>query len=438
MDGTGLVQLTNGEDGESTPRWSPDGTYIAFLAERGDDEHRQIYLMSNSGGEARRLTNHETSVGSIAWTPDGQSILFIASDPEPDGEYDVIVFDEDYEQRHLWRASVADGTTERITEGDYSVRGFRLSRDGRYIAHHRAPTPLLENIAEVEVWLMRADGSGEIRLTSNGAREGGAEVSPDGRWVLFVSDANDQFERYYNDNIFLVPAGGGAHRVLLPDMPYEVQQARWNRDGTAIYFLANTGVRSELFEVDVTTENLTPLTTGDHAVGGWSYVPSTDSHVFEINTPTNAGDVYVMPSGGGEPQKITSVYDYLNREFRLPRQEVIQWQGADGATVEGLLYYPLDYREGRRHPLVVQTHGGPAASDKFGFGSWSRYVQVLANMGYFVFKPNYRGSTGYGDVVLRDMVGHYFNQAHLDVMTGVDHLIELGMVDGDRMAKMGW
>jgi dipeptidyl aminopeptidase/acylaminoacyl peptidase len=438
VDGSGLVQLTNGEDGESTPRWSPDGTHMAFLAERGDDEHGQIYLLSNAGGEARRLTEHETGVGSIAWTPDGQSILFIASDPEADEEYDVIVFDEDYEQRHLWRASVADGTTERITEGDYSVRGYRLSRDGRHIAHHRAPTPLLDDIDEVEVWLMRADGSDAVRLTSNGAVEGGAELSPDGRWVLFVSDANDEFELYHNDNIFLVPAGGGSHRLLLPDMPYEVQQARWNRDGTAIYFLANTGVRSELFEVDVTSEALTQLTSGDHAVGGWSYEPSTDSHVFEIDEPTNAGDVYIMPAGGGEPSKITSVYDYLDREFRLPRQEAIQWQGADGATVEGLLYYPLDYRAGTRYPLVVQTHGGPAASDKFGFGSWSRYVQVLADMGYFVFRPNYRGSTGYGDVVLRDMVGHYFNQAHLDVMTGVDHLIELGLVDGDRMAKMGW
>jgi dipeptidyl aminopeptidase/acylaminoacyl peptidase len=98
----------------------------------------------------------------------------------------------------------------------------------------------------------------------------------------------------------------------------------------------------------------------------------------------------------------------------------------------------LDYEDGQRYPLIVQTHGGPRSSDKFQFGSWSRYVQVQTAMGYVVLKPNYRGSTGYGDDFLRDMVGHYFRQSHLDVMTGVDYLIERGIADGDRMVKMGW
>jgi dipeptidyl aminopeptidase/acylaminoacyl peptidase len=126
------------------------------------------------------------------------------------------------------------------------------------------------------------------------------------------------------------------------------------------------------------------------------------------------------------------------QRFAAPKVEIVQWKGADGVDVEGLLYYPLDYREGTRSPLVVQTHGGPAASDKIGFGNSQDYERVLAAVGYFVFKPNYRGSTGYGDAFLRDMVGHYFHQAHVDVMRGVDSLIERGLVDGDRMAKMGW
>ena len=88
---------------------------------------------------------------------------------------------------------------------------------------------------------------------------------------------------------------------------------------------------------------------------------------------------------------------------------------------------------------MVQTHGGPASSDQFGgLFSSSNYIPVLASLGYFVFKPNYRGSTGYGDDFLRNMVGSYFDQAHLDVMAGVDHLIGQGLVDEDRMVKMGW
>ena len=180
------------------------------------------------------------------------------------------------------------------------------------------------------------------------------------------------------------------------------------------------------------------LTSGDHSLSGWSFEAAAGQHVFGINSPTNAGDLHLLAADGGEPRKVTGVFDYLAETYRLPKQEAVRWDGDDGMEVEGLLYWPLDYQEGTRHPLVVQTHGGPAASDKFGFGSWSSYVQVLTARGYFVFKPNYRGSTGYGDAVLRDMVGHYYRQSHLDVMTGVDYLIDRGLVDGDRMAKMGW
>ena len=351
---------------------------------------------------------------------------------------DVFAFDENFKQLHIWKVSL-DGVEERITFGEFSVIGYTLSRDGQQIAHHRSLTPLLDNADEGEVWLMGADGSGSIKLTDNAVSERGAELSPDGTHVLFTSDSNSVFETYYNDNIFLVPAGGGKHKMLLPDIPHEVQQATWSKDGKAIYFVANTGVRSQLFKVDVASEALNQLTQGDHALKGWSYVPSAGRHAIGIDRRTNAGDVHwLSEDGGAAPIQITNVFDYLELNFRLPRQEIIQWFGADGAKVEGLIYYPLNYAKGQQHPLVVQTHGGPASSDKFGFGRWSSYVHVLAEKGYFVFKPNYRGSTGYGDNVLRDMVGHYFNQSHLDVMTGVDHLIEKGLVDGDRMVKMGW
>jgi dipeptidyl aminopeptidase/acylaminoacyl peptidase len=190
--------------------------------------------------------------------------------------------------------------------------------------------------------------------------------------------------------------------------------------------------------VDVASESLTQLTHGDHSLLQWQYVPQAAKHVFGVDEQENAGDVHVLPAAGGTPARVSHVYDYLEREFELPRQEAVRWKGADGVEVEGMLHYPLGYQEGKRYALVAQTHGGPAASDKFGFSRWSEYIPVLAAKGYFVFQPNYRGSTGYGDAVLRDMVGHYFHQAHLDVMTGVDYLIARGLVDGDRMVKMGW
>jgi dipeptidyl aminopeptidase/acylaminoacyl peptidase len=145
--------------------------------------------------------------------------------------------------------------------------------------------------------------------------------------------------------------------------------------------------------------------------------------------------VHTLPADGNtEPRRVTNVFDYVDRQFLLARQHRLTWKGQDGQQIEGLLYYPVDYVPGRRYPLIVITHGGPEESDKFGFSS---DVQVYAGKGYAVLKPNYRGSTGYGDAFLRGMVGGYFNQAHLDVMSGVDAVIAMGLADPDRLVKMG-
>ena len=445
-DGSGRVQLTNGTEGESSPQWSPDSSRVAFITKREDDEEEQVYMIDPRGGEAERVTDHETAVSLMEWAPDGRSIYFLAADPKTEeekareeNEDDVFAFDEDYKQRHLWRVSVGEKVEERITEGDYSILGYSFSLDGSRIAFHRAPTPLFDDSDEGEVWAMDASGEGAARLTDNTVLERGAELSPDNSVVLFRTGSNEDFETYYNAKLFVVNATGGEPRLLLPDLPYGIDDASWSANGKLIYFTANTGARRELFAVDVTTEKLTQLTEGKHAVRSWTYVPQAGRHVFSIDQPTNPGDVWTLNvTGDGRPKRATDVFGYLSKDFVLPRQEAIQWKGADGLTVEGLLFYPLDYQRGQRYPLVVQTHGGPASSDKFGFQRWRDYIPVLAAKGYAVLKPNYRGSTGYGDPFLRDMVGHYYRNAHLDVMAGVDHVIELGIADGERMAKMGW
>jgi dipeptidyl aminopeptidase/acylaminoacyl peptidase len=156
-----------------------------------------------------------------------------------------------------------------------------------------------------------------------------------------------------------------------------------------------------------------------------------------VGNAVSPGDVHLLR--GNALTQLTRHYNYLQDTFLLPRQERVVWKGEDGVEVEGLLSYPLDYEPGKRYPLVTQTHGGPASADHYGLGTGpTRYHPVLAANGYAIFLPNYRGSTGYGDAFLRDMVGGYFRQSHLDVMTGIDHLIAKGIADPDRLIKMGW
>jgi dipeptidyl aminopeptidase/acylaminoacyl peptidase len=441
-DGANQIQLTFHERGESSPRWSPDGRTIAFSARRDSDATNQIYVMDNAGGEARRLTSIASPPGSFVWSRDGQSIFFLATDAKSAEERerdrlqdDVYAFEEtNFKQRHLWVTDL-EGKTKKITDGNFSVISYQLSADGRSIAFRRAPSPLLEHDPQSEVWVMKADGSAQTRLTTNGVPEDDVALSPDGQTVAFTSGANEQFENYFNDKIFLVPAAGGAPRVLLPDVAYEVETVSWAPDGKSLYFLANMGVHNELMKVDIGSREVTQLTSDEHSLANWTLAEAAKLHVFTRNTPVRPSEIYTLPADGGvEPKRVTNVFEYVERRFTIARQHRLTWKGQDGQTIEGLLYYPIDYVAGRRYPLIVMTHGGPEVSDKFGFSS---DVQAYAGRGYAVLKPNYRGSTGYGDAFLRGMINGYFQQAHLDVLTGVDAVIAMGVADPARLVKMG-
>src|SRR5262249_15137302 len=203
------TQLTSGTDGENGPRWSPDGKTIAFTGKRGDNESAQIYLLPVEGGEARQLTSHPTAVSDLSWTPDGSAIYFKAAEAKTADQKardrlkdDVYAYDENYQQTHLWKATVATKTETRVTDADFSVNNYKLSADGRKIVYHRWRTPLLGDNERGEVWVMNAEGTGGVQLTHNAVPENDATISPDNSQVIFVSGSNAKFEPYYNGRLF--------------------------------------------------------------------------------------------------------------------------------------------------------------------------------------------------------------------------------------------
>jgi len=438
-DGANLIQMTNGKDGEKGGSWSPDGRYISFIAKRNKES--QIYLLNTSGGEAIEFSKHQGDINSYQWSPDSKKIYFIATEPltkeeekKKEEKDDAYIFENNYQHKHLWVVDITSKEEVRFTKGDFTVRSFDLSRDGSKIVYLAAPTPLYDDILKSEIWLMDLADSSKHRITDNMIAEGSIALSPDNSKILFTSDANEKFENYHQSTIFIVPASGGTPKLILPESKYEIYSTTWSADGKSIYFTANMGVHSEIFSLTIKNMKLKQLTDGEQAIYGFDHVPKINTIAYQVNTPHNPGIFWIADMKNFSPRLLYNPYPEL-KGYKLANYEAIQWKSIDGKMVEGILIYPVDYEKGKRYPLLAHTHGGPMGSDKFTFDG---YAHARAGRGYAIFKPNYRGSTGYGNEVLRDMVGHYFLHAHEDVLTGVDYLIDKGIADADKLGAMGW
>jgi len=223
-DGTDLVQMTNGKDGESGGIWSPDGKFISFITKRNEDS--QIHLMRTDGGEALEFTEHKGGVDYHLWSPDSRKIYFLSSDLLTEEEEkkkkkkdDAFLFEKNYQHHHLWVIDVETKEEKRLTEGDFSVSSIEVSRDGTTIVYRAAPTPLYDDFLNAEIWLMDLSDGSTRRITQNNISEGSISLSPDNTQIVFTSDASADLENYYQSKVFLVSAEGGTPEVLVPISP---------------------------------------------------------------------------------------------------------------------------------------------------------------------------------------------------------------------------
>ena len=491
-----------GDKNETSPAWAPDGSFFLFSSNR-DGDRNQLYMMRHDGGEARKITDTKEGVSGFAFSPDGVWLVYrsgeggreqlyrlpvgdlVGAEPEqltdgeagierwdfsPDGSRVYFTrpdaFDEDEEQRReqgftvdvrnavtplssLWSVEVGTATERRETDDpSYSINGFTLSDDGRWIGiTSGSPERYERNITGqrlyADQYLMEV-ATGEIeRLTNNHeVGESGLGFSPDGRWIAF--SAPNYMERYsMTDNrvyIREVTDRGGAFRKLGTDFDQSSSVGFWSEDAKTIYFNAGVKVTTQLHALDVETGAVRQLTDVRAALSV-SRDEDTGTLLLSYSDPKTPPTVFTVANLGDVPNRsawtqLVDVNPHV-QEIALGEEVEINWRSSDGKMVGGVLVYPVGYEEGTRYPLIVAIHGGPASADVLRFnGGYS--AQVYAGAGYAVLKPNYRGSRNYGNAHRTDIVGDYFTLGYEDIMTGVDYLIAEGIVDGDRMGALGW
>lgn len=451
-DGGEARKLTEAKDGVGAFSFSKDGKWLAYTA--GKEEEQQIWALPIAEIETAKpvqLTKHATPVNSWQFAPNSKRIYFIAPDTlskenkeRIEQKFTVRIRNEEPPLAHLWALELETKQEKRLTSGAmFSVSDVVISPDSRWVAFRGTPKDRYQRtVTETGIYAdlyLHDTVSGTLEALSDNKEiaESPASFSPDSKLITF--SASDNFEYFRNNRLYLRSLSGGQWKKLGDGFDGDVGTGFWSADGKTIYFNEGWRATNQLFALSTETGKVAQVTNEKGVV---AISQDEDSKTILINfaDPYSPANIFTatLPQLGARSgwRQLTDANPQV-RNLALGETEAVQWKSSDGKLVEGVLIKPVNYERGKRYPLIVQIHGGPASADTLrfnpGYGS-----HIYAGAGYAVLCPNYRGSTNYGEKHKMEIGGDYFRQGYDDIMTGVDHLIAQGLVDGDKMGVMGW
>ncbi|MEJ2542248.1 MAG: S9 family peptidase, partial [Gemmatimonadota bacterium] len=454
------IPMTRGGESAGSPAWSPDGRYLSFLASWGEDAESQVWVLDRRGGEARALTEVAQGVSDYAWSPDGGRLALVIRDPEEKDStwtsdraepwvMDRLQFKRDRagyltgERRsHLYVLELETRELRQLTGGRWDEGGPVWSPDGTRLAFVSNRTADPDTNDDSDIWVVAADATepveNPVRVTTRPGSDGSPAWSPDGRWIAHTTVTEPELIWYATRHLALSPAeGGGATRVLTADLDRNVSTPHFTRDGE-IWFGVERSAMNHIAAYRPDDGTLRWVVSGPQSVRGLT-VARDGTAVVRVARTDLPGDLFrVQPSqddGAAELERLTAVNDSVLALLELGEVREERWESAPGVEVEGFVHLPPDYEPGRRYPLLLRLHGGPVSqySHSFNFEA-----HLFAANGYVVLSPNPRGSSGYGQDFSAVLWADWGNPDLTDVMAGVDHLIDEGLVDPDRMGVGGW
>lgn len=441
-------QLTYTNNGSSTsPAWSPDGRWLAFSADRGSK--RQIHLIDPRGGEAWPLTEEKDGVGGFQWSPDGTRIAFTRSEPESDSDKKRVetygafaVEDNEYRMSHLWMVELTDTRetveAERLTESsEFTVTGFSWSPDSRQIAFGNQPDPLINSWLGADISVLDVETRDIRPLIDAEGSQSNPTWSPDGQWIAYQTSAPDAASAFYLNGLFYkIPAQGGVPVQLASDLDEDPFITAWTPNG--IYLVGWQRTKRRVFRMDPNSGRTTEYAASPDQIFGVDFTPDGNTLALVGRTEQSLDEVYHSPADRFRPTQLTAMTAQIDG-WELGTSEVVSWESRDGTTIEGVLHKPNDFDPSQKYPLFVVIHGGPTGIDyPTAVTGYVYPVHQWLAKGALVLRPNYRGSAGYGEAFRSLNVRNLGIGDAWDVLSGVDHLVSLGIVDTDRMGSMGW
>ena len=446
-DGSGRLQLTRGEKSSNAPAFAADSASVFFVSDRSG--RRNIYRIAIDGGEAEQITNWSGTLGTYTVSPNGKWIAFTAREADTGDDrakrekLDFRVLDENPRNQSLWVVAVEPDAQDKrpvkkVAAGTYHIGAFDWSPDSRRIAYEARPTPDADDGRKSDIYEVQVE-SGDVRpVAATSASESQPKYSGDGHYLAYVR--SNQSARRIDGNRIVLLALANARARELPASPDESPSlVGWS--GNRMIFSEGRGTRSVLYAMPVDGMPAAIFQPARGTFGAAIALNRAGTHAgMAIQSTAEPVEGYVMEMSRLKPVPVSAANVDLPKQ-PIGETKVIRWKSSkDGRDIEGLLTLPVNYQQGKKVPLILNIHGGPAGafSETFIGASGLYPIASFAARGWAVLRANPRGSTNYGVTFRSSNVDDWGGGDYADLMTGVDAVIQMGVADPNRLAVMGW
>lgn len=423
--------------------WTPRGNAISFRATMGEVPGVQVYTISPTGGEAQALTRHTASINAYEIISETQLAITALEAENPTRTelrrkgFNIDIFEEEYRHINLYVYDTREHKARKVTDG-VTVFDFVLSPDKSLAAAAIAPRNLVDDSYMFKrIYTVNLQTGEMILLMDNPGKLGNLAWSPDGKKLAFRSAS--KLEDSVVGSLFVtdVPSTKKFQelRNYVQNMELSVIDFTWKDNNTLLY-AAEEGVDIVLSEQRLDRPSRTIVLEPAKAVfGRFHHVDGLVA--FAGNTWQHPSELFTLDLRRKTLQRRTHHNPWL-KEMKLARQTKLVYHARDGKDIEGVLLYPLNFKQGQSYPLIVYIHGGPEAAVKNGWSTgYNTWGQIAAARDYFVFMPNYRASSGRGVDFTMAGYGDLVGVEYDDVLDGIDHLIAQGYVDKNRVGMGG-
>lgn len=438
------ISLKKGEVNISSLSWMPDNDKICFRQNTDETNGNQVFSLDISSGEITQLTDFERTVNSYQFI-NSDELLFVARQTISDERealnekgIDIKIFEEELLHIELYRYNIQEQTSEIIIK-DITVYDFEISPDGTKIALAVSEKNLIDYYYMFQRIHIIDLKTGEIiKIFDNPGKLGKMAWCPDSKKLAFIS-ASDLYDSVCGSLFILDPKDKEQSfsdlKNLVEGLELSVIDIAWEDSENILY------AAEESVDIGLTRLNINDMSRETVLAGGkivYSRFFKSDENIFFAgNTWQYPNELIQYDLKNKKINKLTDHNSWL-AEIELSKQEKITYFARDGKDIDGVLVYPLDYKEGKKYPLIVYIHGGPEACVKNGWQShYSRWGQFASSKGFFVFSPNYRASSGRGVDFTMVGFGDLLGVEYDDVLDGIDYLIETGMVDKNKVGIGG-